>query len=83
MQAKEIQIAILPDGRMNTANAAAYLGKSQKTLAMMRCEGTGPKFLKVGGTIFYFKKDLDEWILKDGKRLSTGKLRRKNDKDAA
>ena len=55
------KVDILPDGRMNARNAAAYLGLSEKTLAMMRCSGEGPSFVKLG-RIFYFKHDLDEWI---------------------
>ncbi len=38
-----IQIVTYPDGRMDTHNTALYLGLSEKTLAMMRCDGTGPK----------------------------------------
>jgi len=67
-----IEVVIFPDGRLDVPNASDYLGLSQKTLAMMRCEGTGPKYIKPG-RIFYFKEDLDQWILKDGKRFSTAK----------
>ena len=69
---KIIEVEVFPDGRMDVANAADYLGFSQKTLAMMRCQGTGPKFIK-RGRVFYFKEDLDDWILSDGKRTSTAK----------
>lgn len=69
---KTVEVIILPDGRLDVPNAADYLGLSQKTLAMMRCQGTGPQFIK-RGRIFYFKEDLDEWILKAGKRSSTAK----------
>ena len=69
---KSVEVVIFPDGRMDVPNAADYLGFSQKTLAMKRCDGTGPKFIK-RGRIFYFKEDLDEWILKGGKRSSTAK----------
>ena len=31
---KNIEVVILPDGRMDTTNASEYLGLSQKTLAM-------------------------------------------------
>jgi len=41
-------VAVLPDGRMDTKNAARYAGLAVKTLAMMRCEGTGPRFVKRG-----------------------------------
>jgi hypothetical protein len=69
---KIIEVEVFPDGRMDVANASDYLGFSQKTLAMMRCQGTGPKFIK-RGRVFYFKEDLDDWILSDGKRTSTAK----------
>jgi len=67
-----IEVVIFPDGRMDTANAAKYLGISQKTLAMMRCQGTGPQYIK-RGLIFYFKEDCDAWLLEEGKRTSTAK----------
>lgn len=56
-----ININIFPDGRMDAKNAALYLGKSEKTLAIMRCQGNGPTFMKLG-KIFYRKEDLDAWI---------------------
>ena len=69
-----IRVVMLPDGRMDTTNAALYLGLKPKTLAMMRCEGTGPQFIKKG-RIFYFKSDLDAW-LDDGMRYtSTNQVR--------
>ncbi len=67
---KTIDISIFPDGRLDVPNAASYLGLSQKTLAMMRCNGTGPKFIK-RGRVFYFKEDLDEWLNVNGRLTST------------
>lgn len=69
---KSKEVTIFQDGRMDAPNAADYLGFSPKTLAMKRCEGTGPKFIK-RGRIFYFKEDLDEWLMQEGKRSSTAK----------
>ena len=66
---EEINVVILPDGRMDKRNAAAYLGISMKTLAMMRCSGLGPSFVK-RGHVFYFKDVLDQWI-SEGKASST------------
>jgi len=63
------KVLIYPDGRMNTKNASMYVGLSEKTLAMMRCKGEGPQYVK-RGRIFYFKKDLDEW-LESGRTIST------------
>ena len=57
----EVRVRIFPDGRMDTQNAAAYTGYSVKTLAMLRCAGTGPKFIK-RGRVFYYKDDLEEWL---------------------
>jgi len=54
-------IAMYPDGRMRTEDAARYLGLAPKTLAIMRCSGKGPRFVKKG-RIFYFKEDIDAWL---------------------
>lgn len=56
-----LDVVMLPDGRMDAKNAATYCGLSVKTLAMKRCDGTGPKFVKLG-RVFYFREDLDEWL---------------------
>jgi hypothetical protein len=55
------KVVYYPDGRLDTRNASIYLGCSVKTLAMKRCSGEGPKYVK-RGRIFYFKDDLDIWI---------------------
>ena len=47
-----VAVRILPDGRMNARNAAIYCGLSDKTLAMWRSAGKGPKFRKIG-QVFY------------------------------
>jgi hypothetical protein len=62
-------VTVLPDGRMNTKNAARYLGLKEKTLAMMRSAGQGPAFIK-RGRVFYFRDDLDAWI-QAGRATST------------
>jgi hypothetical protein len=59
VRAKEV--VVLPDGRMDTKNAATYVGYSEKTMAMMRCDGKGPEYIKMG-KVFYFRDKLDEWI---------------------
>ncbi len=70
MKTIEIEIQLFPDGRMDCKNASAYLGLAEKTLAMMRCSGTGPMFIKKG-RIFYYQEDLDTWLAADGKSIST------------
>ena len=69
---KSIEVIVFPDGRMDVPNTADYLGLSQKTLAMKRSDGTGPKFIK-RGRVFYFKEDLDEWLMQGGKSTSTAR----------
>ena len=56
-----VRVRILPDGRMTRADAARYLGKKPKTLAMWALNGKGPRSVKVGRR-YYFKDDLDAFI---------------------
>ena len=72
--AESKSILFFPDGRLDTINAANYMGLSIKTMAMMRTKGTGPKFIK-RGRIFYYKTDLDSWLNEGGKAVSTAQLR--------
>lgn len=67
---KFVEVVTYPDGRMNTSNTSKYTGLSDKTLAMMRCNGTGPKFIK-RGRIFYFQSDIDDWMNANGRMTST------------
>jgi hypothetical protein len=57
-----VKVRILPDGRMTRGDAALYLGHQPKTLAMWATQRKGPRSLKVGGRVFYFKEDLDAFI---------------------
>ncbi|MFZ5482994.1 MAG: helix-turn-helix transcriptional regulator [Pseudomonadota bacterium] len=69
-------ITLFPDGRMDTRNASLYTGLSEKTLAMMRCNGTGPKFIK-RGRVFYFQDDVDAWLNAQGRLTSTAQAAQK------
>lgn len=63
MEVDTVRVQILPDGRMDTKNAAAYVGVSVNHLEKMRWKGSGPRFVKLGAKrVFYFKDDLDVWI---------------------
>jgi hypothetical protein len=59
---EHVKVRILPDGRMARGDAARYLGHQPKTLAMWALQGKGPRSVKVGGRVFYFKEDLDVFI---------------------
>jgi len=73
MTIQPLNVVILPDGRMDAKNAATYCGLSVKTLAMKRCSGTGPRYVKPG-RVFYFRSDLDEW-LSENRAISTTQAR--------
>jgi hypothetical protein len=73
MEVEIIRVRQYPDGRLDTENAAIYLGLTKKTLAMMRTAGKGPKFVK-RGRVFYYKDDLDSW-LREGRVNSTAQAR--------
>ena len=69
-----VKVVVLPDGRLDTQNAAKYLGLSPKTLAMMRTGGTGPKFIK-RGRVFYYLEDLQGWMANQPRVSSTAHAR--------
>jgi hypothetical protein len=71
---ERLRVTIFPDGRLDTDNAAQYLGLSPKTLAMMRSAGTGPKFVK-RGRVFYFLEDLRAWMGEQPRVNSTAQAR--------
>ncbi|MNJ67507.1 Helix-turn-helix domain protein [compost metagenome] len=50
--------------KMNTEQAAEYLGLKPGTLNIWRCLKTSPApaYIKMGTRVFYLKKDLDAFI---------------------
>lgn len=46
---------------LTPAETATRLRASLPTLARWRCEGTGPKYLKRGGRVFYRDSELTEY----------------------
>lgn len=73
MESQVIDIKAFPDGRVMAREAAKYLGLADKTLAMLRSRGKGPKFVK-RGRIFYYLVDLDKW-LREARVSSTAQAR--------
>jgi hypothetical protein len=59
---EQVRVRVLPDGRMRRADAALYLGLTEKTLANMRTKGEGPPVKKILGRVFYYRADLDRFI---------------------
>lgn len=69
-----VRVVAYPDGRLNTDNAARFLGLSTKTLAIMRSSGTGPWFVK-RGRVFYFLDDLQAWVAEARRVRSSAQAR--------
>lgn len=59
---EKVRVQVLPDGRLNRANAALYLGRSAKTLAEWGRLGQGPRSFMVGGRRFYMLEDLERFV---------------------
>ena len=59
---EQVRVRVLPDGRLTRKDAAKYLGRAEKTLAMWEMESKGPPSVLVGGRRFYFKDGLDAFI---------------------
>lgn len=74
MEIEQMKVVAFPDGRLDTKNAALFLGLSPKTLAMMRSAGNGPKFVK-RGRVFYFLEDLQAWVSNQPRVTSTAQAR--------
>ncbi len=51
-----VRVRVLPNGNMDSNNAAKYVGRAPKTLAMWRMQGVGPEWTKNGGRVFYNKE---------------------------
>ncbi len=57
-----VRVRVLPNGTMDSNNAAKYVGRAPKTLAMWRMQGIGPEWAKNGGRVFYNKEALDAFM---------------------
>ena len=49
--------ALIPAHRLS-----AYTGLATQTHARLRCEGRGPRFVKLGRRVFYRAGDVRDWI---------------------
>lgn len=74
IELEKVRVVVYPDGRLDTENAARFLGLSPKTLAIMRSCGTGPRFVK-RGRVFYFLDDLQAWIAEQPRVRSCAQAR--------
>ncbi len=58
---EQVRVRVLPDGRVSRNDAAAFLGRKPKTLAMWALERRGPEIVRVGGRCFYRLTDLQRF----------------------
>ena len=58
---EKVKIRVLPDGRVSRADAAAYLGLSEKTLRQWAVDGKHLGVAKVGGRCFYHFEELQRF----------------------
>lgn len=63
---ESVRVRVLPDGRMDRENAAKYLSRKPKTLAIWSSKGKGPRCHKAGGRCFYYQHDLDSFLRGEG-----------------
>lgn len=63
---EQITAEVLPDGRMSRPTTAKYIGIASQTLAIWAVKGIGPPPVRVGGRIFYRKRDVDAFIAAGG-----------------
>jgi hypothetical protein len=73
------RLFVHPDGRLDRKNAALYLGCAPKTLADWAMKGKGPKYVKLGGKIFYFTEDLKSWIAEQPRHQGTARSKAANE----
>jgi hypothetical protein len=59
--------------RLNTRNAAAYLGEgvSHRTLEAYRVRGGGPVYSKLGKRVVYDVVDLEAWLASKRRQSTT------------
>jgi len=48
--------------KLNTREAAAYLGVRPNTLEVWRCKHKGPRYSKLGTRVIYDRDDLEEFF---------------------
>ena len=56
----------MPSKKLNTQEAAAYLGVKPCTLELWRCRKKGPRYFKLGSRVMYDLAELDAWFATRG-----------------
>jgi len=61
---------------VGTAQAARTLRLAKHTLDNMRCAGHGPAYYKLGGRVFYHRRDLKRWLAQARRRSTWARKKR-------
>jgi hypothetical protein len=61
----------MDEKRLNTREAAKYLGLAPQTLVNWRARGRGPAFIRFSRSVFYSKSDLDNFVKQSRHRPHT------------
>jgi len=70
-------VEVIPDFEVgiNPKALSKQLSLATKTLAMMRCSGTGPAYRKIRGKIFYSPSSVQKWLEKHPLQTTTAQDR--------
>lgn len=61
-KAKQVEVEILPDGRMTLKEAAKFLGFTPHSLYRHHHDAEMPPYVKIRKRIFYYYNDLVKWV---------------------
>lgn len=62
-QVQQLLVEIRTKEVLDTDAAAAYLGVSKPLLELLRVQGGGPRYAKLGRLVRYRRDSLDDWLI--------------------
>ena len=71
-QVKQLLAEVMPREVFDTEGAADYLNVSRQLLELMRVDGGGPRYAKLGRLVRYRRAALDEWLIERERRNTAG-----------
>lgn len=72
-QVRQLLAEVMPREVFDTPGAGKYLGVSPQLLELMRVDGGGPRYAKLGRLVRYRRAALDEWLIeRERKHTSEG-----------
>ena len=62
-QVKQLLAQVTAKDVFDTEEAAQFLGVSKQLLELLRVQGGGPRFSKLGRLVRYRRECLDQWLI--------------------